>query len=674
MYVNTLISLQENIPTYGVEGKTVTGHVTISTPGIIKCYVQNLKQTNNRKFELYVISSKQNTGVKIGELGEEKETKWRVDEQNVMGGTIALKDIDGVAIIVKENELRGVDAILLGFKNERFTILPILESIVPRPQPVEVKVQPKQEEKKSAKPKETSISQTQRPIEGEKKQEIVPGQNGVEKEEDDEVIKGILGKVIGKPILEGKIPGGNVLEYPSPEDPDVKATEENNKKVIKEPSAENIQDEFFPQGPGPVIPPKPPQPGQGPGPAMPPKPPQPGQGPGPAIPPKPPQQGPGPVIPPKPPQQGPGPAIPPKPPQSGPKPVILPNGQVYIPQGPGPVIIPNDEPEEGTGSVIPNPGKPKKPCNCGERNDSLTEEMERSKAAIEKLTEKIRKAKELTNQGDNEKEQEEVWHLEVDRGIQDIEAESVKIEETTEEIDYLVEIEKKLKEIQGRLKNVRNDEYEDEVGNEADDDNREDEEGIDDSEAPEEPDTFDETEDNETLTIDKSKLDRLEIRRTQSIIGDILNKVQSLKQQGSSTKQQRSEEVEEKLFKADQQLQVPKSIMEDIYAKGEAVEAFIQEPEDTEWVRIPYGEFLKIPSLSYEWCTQPFITFAFYKYNEILLGHNGQGAYYLGIPDVYHPEREAILSEPIPVERFLCRRNIEPAIGEYGYWIIPLSK
>ncbi len=44
MYVNTLISLQENIPTYGVEGKTVTGHVTISTPGIIKCYVQNLKK------------------------------------------------------------------------------------------------------------------------------------------------------------------------------------------------------------------------------------------------------------------------------------------------------------------------------------------------------------------------------------------------------------------------------------------------------------------------------------------------------------------------------------------------------------------------------------------------------------------------------------------------------
>lgn len=63
MYVNILITLQENLSTYGIDGKKVTGHVTLNSPGLIKCYVQNLrKSTNGQTYALYAFSKAKDKG------------------------------------------------------------------------------------------------------------------------------------------------------------------------------------------------------------------------------------------------------------------------------------------------------------------------------------------------------------------------------------------------------------------------------------------------------------------------------------------------------------------------------------------------------------------------------------------------------------------------------------
>ena len=80
MYVNNLISLQENISTYGIDNSKVTGHVTLSSPGMIKCYVQNLKpSSSNNGYVFCVFSKHHNKGIKLGKLLTQKETKWLVD-------------------------------------------------------------------------------------------------------------------------------------------------------------------------------------------------------------------------------------------------------------------------------------------------------------------------------------------------------------------------------------------------------------------------------------------------------------------------------------------------------------------------------------------------------------------------------------------------------------------
>ena len=60
MYVNNLISLQENISTYGIDGQKVTGHVTLSSPGMIRCYVQNLKALPAGNNYVFCVFSKTN--------------------------------------------------------------------------------------------------------------------------------------------------------------------------------------------------------------------------------------------------------------------------------------------------------------------------------------------------------------------------------------------------------------------------------------------------------------------------------------------------------------------------------------------------------------------------------------------------------------------------------------
>lgn len=522
MYVNTLISLQENIPTYGVEGKTVTGHVTISTPGIIKCYVQNLKKTKNRTFELYVLSSKKNTGVKIGKLGEEKETKWRVEEKNIMGGSLELKDIDGVAIVVKENDHRSVDAILVGFKNERFTVLPILESIVPSPE-----------------------------------QEA-------------------------RPWGPHMPPGPEKDDKPSRPRPKPRPRPRDGSEEFEE------VDEFSPviQSPAPVI---------NTGTSMP--------------------QGPDPII-----NTEEGETVPQ---EQGPETSIKPGkvkcscwGKSEMPtaQGgaPEPVVNNEDDLEGGSAPVIIQEENV-------ERKDSLDARIA-SKKAINRITERLEQLgsqNHLINEAVNvdrderlkeEKNESVYWDLETDSN--EVDDKENRVEESPEEIDYLEEIERKLQDIQSRLKKEAN---------------------------------------KERQIVSEEVTKTLETKVSQA------DSERNQKQEDSRTKRN-----------------ISTSTLAEIYAKGEVVESFIQEEADTQWVKIPYREFLKIPNLSYEWCTQPFITFAYYKYNEILLGYNGEGKYYLGVPDIYSPNRQSILSDPIKVTGFLCRQNMQPANGEYGYWIIPL--
>ena len=73
MYVNELITLQENASTYGEPGKSLSGHITMRSPGRIMCYVQNLqKQSPGNTYGLYLFSKARNKGVRIGELSTER--------------------------------------------------------------------------------------------------------------------------------------------------------------------------------------------------------------------------------------------------------------------------------------------------------------------------------------------------------------------------------------------------------------------------------------------------------------------------------------------------------------------------------------------------------------------------------------------------------------------------
>ena len=132
MYVNNLISLQENISTYGIDGHKVTGHVTLSSPGMIRCYVQNLKSLSTSNNYIFCVFSKaQNRGVKLGQLGTQKETRWLVEEKNILGSGLKLEDIDGVALVV-DYEMRGIETVAVGFMKERYMLFPIIDHLFPK--------------------------------------------------------------------------------------------------------------------------------------------------------------------------------------------------------------------------------------------------------------------------------------------------------------------------------------------------------------------------------------------------------------------------------------------------------------------------------------------------------------------------------------------------------------
>ena len=172
MYVDTLITLQENLTTYAVDGKKVSGHVTINSPGMIKCYVQNLKGFGSgHEYMCYAFSKAYNKGVRIGALSTQKESRWRVNEKDVAGSGLSLSDLDAVAIVA-ENGMRGTDTVLMGFKNNRYMIIPLIDDMVKAGQKA------KSQEKKQVECKESKLVNHKNIIQPDA---VVEGENPVSK-------------------------------------------------------------------------------------------------------------------------------------------------------------------------------------------------------------------------------------------------------------------------------------------------------------------------------------------------------------------------------------------------------------------------------------------------------------------------------------------------------------
>ena len=283
MYLNTLICLEENVTGYGKNGARATGHITITSPGIVKCYVQNLRQLP-KEYTVYLISKDQNKAVRLGCINVcdgNKQVTWKVDLNNIKGTGLKGKDIDSAAVIVEGDSIGNTDTVLIGYTQGKYLITSMLESALPK------KSAPATSETEKCAP----IPKPMPKVEHKKEVKVEP------KVEHKEEIK-----------VEPKV------EY---------------KKEIKvEPKVEPITEIVMPEGgPGPVIMPEP------------------EDGPGPVIIPEP-EGGPGPVIIPEP-EGGLGPAIMPEPDPVIIPPKKECKCYVITPmkdeEGPGPVTMPEPE-------------------------------------------------------------------------------------------------------------------------------------------------------------------------------------------------------------------------------------------------------------------------------------------------------------------------------------------
>ncbi|MEG1000257.1 MAG: DUF6128 domain-containing protein, partial [Cellulosilyticaceae bacterium] len=107
----------------------------------------------------------------------------------------------------------------------------------------------------------------------------------------------------------------------------------------------------------------------------------------------------------------------------------------------------------------------------------------------------------------------------------------------------------------------------------------------------------------------------------------------------------------------------------EIFETSASIKPFEKDSQPIDWVRISLAELISIPQLKYEWATQPFITFSYHKFNHLILGKDREvEQYYIGIPDIYHQTRGHILDID-KIERFVCRNADKLATGEPGYWL-----
>lgn len=156
MYLNTFIGLEENVTGYGARQKRPSGHVTITTPGIVKCYVQDLRPLATKEYILYALG-KDKKAVRLGKLNDpsqNKQTIWNIDIENVNAQNISAKDIDCVAILIEGEDIGSTDTIMMGYAKDKYLITSLLEPSLPR------KITPKPETKMTAKV-EPVISKTE---------------------------------------------------------------------------------------------------------------------------------------------------------------------------------------------------------------------------------------------------------------------------------------------------------------------------------------------------------------------------------------------------------------------------------------------------------------------------------------------------------------------------------
>ena len=134
MYLNTLICLEENVGGYGKNGERPTGHITITSPGIVKCYVQNLRQLP-KEYTVYLISKNQNKAVRLGNINVcdgNKQVTWKVDLNNINGTGLKGTDIDSAAVICEGDSIGNTDTILIGYTQGKYLITSMLESALPK--------------------------------------------------------------------------------------------------------------------------------------------------------------------------------------------------------------------------------------------------------------------------------------------------------------------------------------------------------------------------------------------------------------------------------------------------------------------------------------------------------------------------------------------------------------
>jgi len=110
-------------------------------------------------------------------------------------------------------------------------------------------------------------------------------------------------------------------------------------------------------------------------------------------------------------------------------------------------------------------------------------------------------------------------------------------------------------------------------------------------------------------------------------------------------------------------------VIEKVFKQRIPMHPFQDSHKDIKWVRISHADLTSFPHLDHEWVNQPLIINACNDYKHLILGRDELGlTYYLGIPDVFQPDKNYLLDIE-RIERFTCRKKGPVKAGKVGYWI-----
>ena len=565
MYLNTLICLEENVAGYGKSNKGPSGHITIMSPGIIKCYVQNLRNLP-KEYTVYLISKNENKAVRLGNINAEdtnKQTTWKVDLDNLQGSRLKGKDIDCAAVVVEGDTIGKTDTVLIGYAKDKYLITSILESALPK------KTHKHEQENEEKEPCECESCGWGKP---ELNKPASPG----------------LGpNPVIIPTPDANKPGMNKPASPGlGPNPVIIPTPDVNKPEMNKPASPGL-------GPNPVIIPTPDanKPGMN-------KPASPGLGPNPVIIPTPDVNKPG--------------MNKPASPGLGPCPVIMPTPDANNPEmnkpaspglGPNPVIIPTPDDTEPGIEIAP-------PCK-----KNMSTEAEELARYIQSMQQ--------TQQDVDTPNQDEIKVL---MRLQNL------FNQSTDKQTLATRVQSIIDASMNPLSKVQSNTY---------DANR-----------------------NNTSN-------ELEVDEEREYLNQIESVLKSIQQNLGIETEEKKTDLEETL-EDDKVANFKRDLLRvrDIFFDSTEIEPFEERDENIDWVRISMAELISMPQFSYEWCTNPFVTYCYHKFGFLILGKDKQiEQYYIGIPDIYDTKRKFILSID-KIEAFRGRSNKELKPGDYGYWIV----